>query len=183
MSSVRKVAFLPPAIPISLVAPGKALTAVEGPHACRDSHMVVLDTFGRLHQPVAGEDWVVHALYIIGLGKPVTTFDEWARIGGNVMSKEAARITVFHEPLYKTKVSFVVARSIANKHPDVMAAFRAIAHTPGAGWVVTEKTPSKPTAKTEMIHDLQGLWEWLRARRKVQKVSGRARVWVGARCA
>ena len=101
--------------------------------------MVVLDTFGRLHQPVAGEDWVVHALYIIGLGKPVTTFDEWARIGGNVMSKEAARITVFHEPMHKTNVSFVVDRSIANKHPDVMAAFRAIERRPGAGWVVTEK--------------------------------------------
>ena len=146
-----------------------------------DEVVVVFETVE--HQPVAGEDWVVHALYIIGLGKPVTTFDEWARIGGNVMSKEAAKITVFHEPLYKTKVSFVVDRSVANKHPDVMAAFRSIARTPEAGWVVIERTPSKPTAKTEMIHDLQGLWEWLRARRKVQKSSGRARVWVGARCA
>ena len=101
------------------------------------------------------------------------------------MSKEATRITVFHEPLYKTKVSFAVDRSLANKHPDVMAAFRAIEKQPDAAWVVNvnEKTSSKPRAKTEMIHDLQGLWEWLRARRKVQKVSGRARVWVGERCA
>ena len=88
--------------------------------------MIVIDTFDRFHQQVADEEWIVHMLYIVGLGKPVTTLHEWKRIRGNVMSEEAARITVFHEPMHKIKAEFELAKSVAADHAEVVHALRAI---------------------------------------------------------
>ena len=56
---------------------------VSGEDRCRKSDLVVIDSLLRFHESIVEESFVVHVLYIVAFGKPVTTSECLAQCGGN----------------------------------------------------------------------------------------------------
>ena len=58
---------------ILINAPSTRREFLQGAHRCRKSHLVVIDALARLHEPPPNELLLVHLLYIVARGLPVTT--------------------------------------------------------------------------------------------------------------
>ena len=142
------VAFLPPTSQACV----DHVRVVIGYHACKTAHLVILDTIDRLHQVVpVNETWVIALLYIVGLGKPVTTLDAWIKLRGDVTSPDARRVVINHQAgnsCGARTVEFHIAREFKNKFPEVASALLAAC---GAGddsaWKIVVRFTRKPGKK------------------------------------
>ena len=182
------VAFLPPTSQACV----DHVRVVIGYHACKTAHLVILDTIDRLHQVVpVDETWVIALLYIVGLGKPVTTLDAWIKLRGDVTSPDARRVVINHQAgnsCGARTVEFLIAREFKNKFPEVASALLAAC---GAGddskWKIVTQFTRKPGKKIAQVqvYSLTSLWEWLQMNRRVVNALGKAKVWCdgGVRCA
>ena len=182
------VAFLPPTSQACV----DHVRVVIGYHACKTAHLVILGTMDRLHQVVpVNETWVIALLYIVGLGKPVTTLDAWIKLRGDVTSPDARRVVINHQAgnsCGARTVEFHIAREFKDNFPEVASALLAAC---GAGddsaWKIVARFTRKPGKKIAQVQvdSLTSLWEWLQMNRRVVNALGKAKVWCdgGLRCA
>ena len=72
-SHITLLAFLPKHDEAASGAIAAGYETRRGTHACKTAEMVILDEFARLHAENADQAWVLHLLYIVARGLPVTT--------------------------------------------------------------------------------------------------------------
>ena len=72
-SRITLLAFLPKHDEAASGAISAGYETRTGTHACKTADMVILDEFDRLHEEKADQAWVLHLLYIVARGLPVTT--------------------------------------------------------------------------------------------------------------
>ena len=72
-SYARRLAYLPGHNSAASGAMAAGYEMISGLHACRTAHMVIVDDLGRLHSEEADLEWVLHLLYIVARGVPVTS--------------------------------------------------------------------------------------------------------------
>ena len=165
---------------------------VIGYHACKSADLIILDTIDRLHQVVPeDETWVIAFLYIVGLGKQVTTLDAWIKLRGDVRSPDANQVVIKHQAgcrhCRKQTVEFLIARDFEGRFPEVVSALRACVNGEDSAWKVVMDFTRKRGKKMEQVRveSLAGLWEWLQMHRRIVNARGKAKVWCdgGLRCA
>ena len=141
------VAFLPPASQACV----DHVRVVIGYHACKTAHLVILDTIDRLHQVVpVDETWVIALLYIVGLGKPVTTLDAWIKLRGDVTSPDARRVVINHQAGNKSgarTVEFLIAREFKGHFPEVASALLACVAGDDSAWKIVARFTGNPGKK------------------------------------
>ena len=180
-------------LPATSVACVDHVRCAIGYHACQSADLIVLDTIDRLHQVVPiSETWVIALLYIVGLGKPITTLDAWIKLRGDVRSPDARRVVINHiagsTPSRKIQtVEFLIGRAFGVNHPEVKSALMACGAGEKRSWKVVKQFTSNPGRKTKQVRvdSLTTLWEWLQMHRLVLNARGKAKVWCdgGLRCA
>ena len=170
-----RVAFLPD-------SPGEFVAKVRverGAHACKSALAVVMDCWDRLHEPVADAKWVLHLIYIVGLGLPVTTRQSWKLKQGRVDRQDVQKIFVPHIPLAKkVKVEFSMDLRLGLEHEDVKAALQHCCRGIGSTWKFSKRLSRSPGKGLQQLHvtDLAQLWSWLQAQRRVVNLRGGGRV-------
>jgi len=178
-------------LPSSCITCADRVRLVVGVHCCRTAHVIVLETIDSLHQvlPACGGSWVIHLLYIVGLGKHVTTVHSWTRIRGDLSSPDAGRMVIQHKAGAENKkkpVEFLLTRAFKDEFPEVLAALRACAGIEGSAWSLVNHFTARPPKKMAQVqvNCLSALWEWLQMNRFVVNVRGKAKVWCdgGTRC-
>ena len=127
------------------------MRVVIGYHACKTAHLVILDTMDRLHQVVpVDETWVIALLYIVGLGKPVTTLDAWIKLRGDVRSPDARRVVINHQAGNKSgarTVEFLIAREFKGHFPEVASALLACVAGDDSAWKIVARFTGNPGKK------------------------------------
>ena len=145
------VAFLPSTIK----ACDDHVRVFIGYHACKTAHLVILDTMDRLHQVVpVNETWVMALLYIVGLGKPVTTLDAWIKLRGDVRSPDARRVVINHKAGNKSRtqtVEFHIAGEFEGRFPEVASALRACVDGEGSAWKIVARFTRNPGKKVAQV--------------------------------
>ena len=154
---------------------------LAGVHRCRDAQLVVLDTIARLHEILpADASSVIHMIYIMGLGKQVTTLDSWTHLRGDFSTQGAARSVIKHQAVSETtRVEFVLAQNFKNAYPEVIAALRACVSPEKSKWSIVRELSARPGVSLKQVHvnSLSGLWEWLQLHRRIVNARGKAKVW------
>ena len=91
-SHTTLLAFLPKHDETASGAIAAGYETRRGTHACKTAEMVILDEFARLHAENADQAWVLHLLYIVARGLPVTT----AAVALSLRGRHAKRSNVIH---------------------------------------------------------------------------------------
>ena len=134
-SYVRRLAYLPGC---NLVASGAMAVGYEtesGLHACRAAHMVIVDDLGRLHSEEADLEWVLHLLYIVARGIPLTT-EAVALSSKGDMRKIPTTSVREHKPQMNRRLLFLVTKKLNAECPALATGIRAIEQMKSSAWRV-----------------------------------------------
>ena len=185
LTYVRSLAYLPARDQAACGAVPVGYEERSGVQRCRYAHMVLFDSLERLDADVAEEEWVVHLLYIVAKGLPITTQACAARVGGQVRRLNLTEI-IAHSPMKTLSVEFLLADRFRRQHPSVVSSLSACSALDGSEWRTVRdfsraparggaqpKAPARGgargTKKKEQVRvdDLTSLWEWLKATRRM----------------
>ena len=134
-SSIRLLAYLPCLDTATRGAVPHGYETRSGTHACRTADFVVLDELERLHSEQVDLAWVIHFLYIVARGLPLTTLKCALALKGD-LDKIKPEFVREHMPLFKERFLFLVPRQLNVKYPDVASALRGIEKMEGSAWRV-----------------------------------------------
>ena len=97
--------------------------------------MVIVDDLARLHSDKADLEWVLHVLYIIARGLPLTTIACALSVKGDMKNIPRTSLRE-HEPQMKKRVLFLIAKKFNAECPALATALRAIELMPSSAWRV-----------------------------------------------
>ena len=135
-SAARLLVYVPTYSSAACGALAAGYETRAGHHACRFAHVVIVDDLARLHSSDHADlEWVLHLLYIVARGLPVTTAACASSVSGDV--KKMARTSFReHKPQMTRRVNFLIARQLHAEHPALAVALRAIEQMPSSAWSV-----------------------------------------------
>ena len=97
--------------------------------------MVIVDDLGRLHSDKPDLEWVLHAVYIVARGLPLTTAACALSVNGDMRRIPATSLRE-HEPQMKRRLRFLVAKKLNAECPALATGLRAIEQMPSSAWRV-----------------------------------------------
>ena len=111
--------------------------------------MVIVGDLARLHSDRAELEWVLHMLYIVARGLPLTTWATARALRGD-MKRVAVTSLREHEPQMIRRVVFLIDRALHGECPVLAAAIKGIAQIPSSAWrvKVTGGVGGQPAAPT-----------------------------------
>ena len=163
----------------------------HGHHACKSVDMVVVDDLARVHSDEFDLGWVLHLLYVVARGLPLTTFSCAYALKGE-MKRILSPWVREHVPLLHTPFYFILPKSLHAEYPALATAIKAVKLLEESRWdyqlvesmpSTTTRQPAAPKAKakgapkkvgrpkaqqkrvTVLIPDLLSMWKWLKANR------------------
>ena len=107
----------------------------SGLHACRAAHMVIVDDLGRLHSEEADLEWVLHLLYIVARGVPLTT-EAVALSSKGDMRKIPTTSVREHKPQMNRRLLCLVTKKLNAECPALATGIRAIEQMKSSAWRV-----------------------------------------------
>ena len=146
-SSIRLLAYLPSHDTTTCAAVPDGCEIRAGMHACKTADLVVLDDLERLHADDVDLEFVIHLLYIVARGLPLTTHKIALALSGDLRKLKPAFVRD-HKPLFENRILFLVSKKLNSESPAVASALRAIEQTEGSAWrvevreVVEESVPA-----------------------------------------
>ena len=148
-SRIRILAYLPTHDEAASGAIAAGYEKRHGLHACKTAHMVIVDDLARLHSDRAELEWVLHMLYIVARGLPLTTWATARALRGD-MKRVAVTSLREHEPQMIRRVVFLIDRALHGECPVLAAAIKGIAQIPSSAWrvKVTGGVGGQPAAPT-----------------------------------
>ena len=173
MRAVTKVALL--------VAnqPEAGLTAVSvetGEQRCNAANLVVTDSLGPLlkHQRQDGHEMsVTDAIYIVGLGRIVTSTESWQDAGGD--PKRLAQQQLVHHKAMAQKsrspVEITFSKALKQARPEVYKAVKVCCKAWRSKWRMKEACLTAPEVG-QWFGDEQDIWVFLRGIREVINYRG-----------
>ena len=112
----------------------------------------------------------ISALYILALGKDVTTAEAWKQAQGSP-NKLAMSSIVPHVSASENKVTVYMSEAFAKRYPSVVRALRNIAAAPNSKW--SQPLARLTKSKSEGIIDtLADLLDWALPLRRVARHRG-----------
>ena len=151
-SYVRLLAYLPGGTGAALA---EGYKQESGLHACRRAHMVIVDELERLHSEAADVELVLHMLYIVARGLPVTTRIGAESVAGDV--REVPRTLLReHKPQLERQVRFLVSPALNARHPALADGLSAIADMPLSCWRVQVTDAAFDASSTEAASGAAG---------------------------
>ena len=199
---MRRAAFLPSystaacgAVPIEQFE-GMGYKACSGRHSCATAHLVVVDSLERFHGSCPSEEWVVHFIYIVGKGLPVTTSSCCWRHGGRLGQLPRSDL-VEHVPTLSQSMDFEFSREFRRMHSDAVTAVSHCADQKSSLWRILRSGNSanasaaacgaslaaetsgkkKPKSKLVRIGGLGDLWQMCQVLRRVRNSKEAPFVW------
>ena len=134
-SGVRLLVYVPTYNSAACGALAAGYEIRAGHNACRTAHVVIVDDLTRLHSDHADLDWVLHLLYIVARGLPVTTAACASSVNGDVKKMPRTSFRE-HRPQMTRRVNFLIAKQLNAEHPALASALRAIEQMPSSAWRV-----------------------------------------------
>ena len=171
MDNVKKVAMLGP--PQLEAIPGARPMSMEtGPHCCCNAQIVVTDTLAPLLTPQSDSHHmsVADAIYIVGLGRLVTSTTSWHRA-----RNDPRRLTQFqvtdHEPMaLKLGVEITFSAALREARPEVYKALKHCCKVDKSKWRMRQAMTAD--VGREWLGDEQDVWKLLRKVRRVINYQG-----------
>ena len=159
-------------------------------HRCRNAHLVVVDSLERFHESQLTEEWLVHMIYIIARGLPVTTQEYCAGAQGDVRRISKSGF-IEHERASEVPVELLIQQSFRSECPEVLTALRECCSGDALSkWSVVRKfskPPSNSTGSTKKkyieVSSLTSLWQSIQVLRRVKNSSDAPFVWKHGRAA
>lgn len=137
---------------------------LKGAHRCRKSHLVILDSLERLHDTDPNELLLVHLLYIVALGLPVTTHALISTSGGDFSRLKISDIFE-HQSAMSKEASILVADEFKKECPEAMQALRSIVSLANSNWRLVKPHKAKKEKTLIEIKKLRDLWDWTASKR------------------
>ena len=134
-SYARRLAYLPGHNSAASGAMAAGYETISGLHACRTAHMVIVDDLGCLHSGEADLEWVLHLLYIVARGVPVTT-EAVAMSAKGDMRKIPTTSLREHKPQMKRRLLFLITKKLNAECPALATGIRAIEQMTSSAWRV-----------------------------------------------
>ena len=134
-SSIRLLAYLPSHDTTTCAAVPDGYEIRDGMHACKTADLVVLDDLQRLHDDDVNLVWVIHLLYIVARGLPLTTHKCALALSGDLRKLKPPFVRD-HKPLFENRILFLVSKKLNSESPAVASALRAIEEIEGSAWRV-----------------------------------------------
>ena len=159
------VAFFDDSAPLTV----DGVRVLDGLHRCHYADLVIVPDIRALHDQAKMCENVglaISALYILALGKDVTTAEAWKQVKGNP-NKLAMSSIVPHERASESNASVYMSELFARRYPSVVKAMRNIASAPNSKW-----KPLAPLTHTEMFETLADLMDWALPLRRVARHKG-----------
>ena len=135
LSGARLLVYVPEYNSAACGAQAAGYETRAGHHACRTAHVVIVDDMARLHSDHADLEWVLHLLYIVARGLPVTTAACASSVNGDVKKMPRTSFRE-HKPQMTRLVNFLIAKQLNAEHPALASALRAIEQMPSSAWRV-----------------------------------------------
>lgn len=149
---------------------------LQGAHRCKICHLVVLDTLSLLHEPSPNENLLVHLLYIVARGLPVTTHAVVSEKNGDFTRLQSYEV-VEHRPMSSQGVAFLVSEEFKRDCPEAVAALRSIVSLKNSEWRLVTQEAAKKTKRVVDIKTLRELWDWAAASRTLVNSKKVKMVW------
>ena len=134
-SHIRLLAYLPAYNSAACGAMAAGYETRSGLHACRTAHMAIVDDLGRFHSDEADVEWVMHVLYIVARGIPITTAAGALSANGEMKTIPATSLRE-HEPQMKRRLLFLIAKKLNDECPALATALRAVEQMTSSAWRV-----------------------------------------------
>jgi hypothetical protein len=174
--SVSRLAYLPAGVRAACGAVPCGYSEVEGRHGCLRADMIVVDSLQRFHTAHADEAFLLHMLYIVARGLPVTTATCALKVQGHVRSLPRADV-IEHAQLKLQKIEFLFENNFRRRHPEVLEAMSNCGGLAGSRWQIVgrfgDPRPAASGAEGSRrigqlrVADLASFWDWLKSHRVV----------------
>ena len=162
------VAFFDDSAPLPVVG----VRVLDGMQRCHHADLVIVPDIRVLHDQTKMCENVglaISALYILALGKDVTTAEAWKQAQGNP-NKLAMSSVVPHVSASENKVTVNRSEAFAKRCPSVVNALRNIAAAPNSKW--SQPLARLTKSKTEGFDTLADLMAWAVPLRRVARHGG-----------
>ena len=144
-------------------------------HASRDAQLVIIDRATDLFGQ-GGESFLIHLIYIVGLGKPVVCRAAWTKAGADPKRVGPGHV-IWHRAACQGKV--VKFRCGVGLDAQLKAALRHVAASPASKWTIAPNDAAANRTETDVVlNDAGALLAWMRQARRVINSIG-ARAWTG----
>ena len=134
---------------------------------CHHVDLVIVPDIRALHDQAKMCENVglaISALYILALGKDVTTAEAWKQAQGSPNNLAMSSI-VPHESASENKVTVYMSEVFASRYASVVKAFRNVAAAPNSKW----SQPLARLTETERFETLADLMAWALPLRRVAR--------------
>ena len=132
-SRITLLAFLPTHDEAASGAIATGYETKRGTHACREAEMVILDEMDRLYAEQADPKWVLHLLYIVARGLPVTTAAVAKMFGGDMRKINVSHVRE-HVPQMHREILFKVTKALHRECPALASGIDAINRMKSSRW-------------------------------------------------
>ena len=171
LGHVTKVAML--IVPQPEAIPGARPMSMEtGPHRCFNAQIAVTDTLAPLlaRQSDSQHMSLVDAIYIVGLGRMVTSTTSWCRATGDPSRLTEQQVTD-HEPMVlKLAVDIAFSRKLPVVRPEIYKAFKRCCRVAKSKWCMRQAVTAEEGR--EWFGNEQDIWKFLRRIRQVINYRG-----------
>ena len=172
LDHVTKVAMLIVPQPAGLTAGGRPMFMETGPHRCFNAQIVVTDTLAPLLIQQSGSHHMslVDAIYIVGLGRMVTSTTSWCRATGDPRRLTEQQVTD-HEPMVlKLAIDISFSRTLRAVRPEIYKALKQCCRVARSKWHMRQAVTAEEGR--EWFGDEQDIWKFLRRVREVINYRG-----------
>ena len=108
-SYIRLLAYLPTHNEAACGAVAAGYETRSGLHASKTAHIAIVDNLARLHSDHADLEWILHVMYIVARGLPLTTFASARAVHGDMRRIPVTSLRE-HEPQMKKQTGVVPYR-------------------------------------------------------------------------
>ena len=159
LDHVIKVAML--IVPQPEAIPGVRPMSMEtGPHCCFKAQVVVTDTIAPLltQQADSHHMSLVDAIYIVGLGRMVTSTTSWCRATGDPRRLTEQQVTD-HEPMVlKLAVDIAFSQTLRGVRPEIYKALKQCCRVARSKWCMRQAVTAEEGR--EWFGDEQAIWKF-----------------------
>ena len=147
---------------------------VVGRSACLESQLCVVPSLTELCQPPTTE-WLVHMVYIVGLGRPAVTKHAWIRAQGDPSALRAQDV-VHHQPRsQESKATLAFTHKLKKDEAALYRAFTNVSNQTGSKWSVVAQDAAQP-ARTQgasiSLSCVADVRAWIASERKIRNHRG-----------
>ena len=171
---------------VSLLAPSGA--AVDGlklnglalehhVHSCHASDLAIVDELEKLNGNFVSEEWMVHLIYIVAKGMPVTTEQCAGTRGERVETLRPSQV-VEHKAMKRSSNVFFLSDDFKTRYPAALKALRHCVKLRDSQWTIKRGVPSRTDGKSaHCIKDAGDLWSKMQSMRYVLNSKYAPHVW------